>query len=268
MSVFLAMALAFAAQNSIKLFGVELYIDSSNSQLAQEVLQEVRNNLNHYSNFYDPDCYYKKMSNQTCVIKPIDNDLKSFLNEIEIETKQHFSPYTKSENAKKMDLGGMAQGHVLNQLAQKFPKGWYANFAGDIFIAPDTKTKDLTFITDPLAPNLPYAAVDMSAGWITSSTASHIVNSVRNEVSEKNDFDKIILFASPHFNGARLDAWDTALMHGGIDLLRHLLSLKKYQNQWSYLYFQSNGKVVCASNLDCQFKDPKKRIVKVNFNKK
>lgn len=266
-AIFLFAGLAFAKkQDAISLFGVKLLAEANNPTLTEKIRSEIATRTPYYQSAFDPDCYYKESGNQKCGGKDkLPENFDQLIADIESETDKKFTLVDKVGEKPKRDYGGIAQGAVLEELARKFPEGWFANFAGDIYVAPKTKLKDPIFVTDPLVGGMPYAVVDMDSGWVSSSHSPAFEGQVRDPKQQTFDFDKIILFAQPDFNGARLDAWSTALINGGKPLLTKLVKTKKYDGQWAYMYFEDGGKVVCSPKIKCNFKNPKERLIKIQW---
>ncbi len=255
-----------------KLFGVGFRIQAESPKLSKEINDYIKSKISFYQAAFDPDCFYKGLGNTLCGKEQLPPEFATLIEKIKTETQGKFQLEVESKSkdapAKIRDYGGIAQGAVLEELARKFSEKWYGNFAGDIFISPNYKAESLVYISDSILPDTPYAAVDMNGGWISSSVSPDHGGKVRNAKKTDFDFDKIVLLANSNFNGARLDAWSTALVEGGIDLLRHLKSLKEFQGQWTYLYFDNKGKIVCSPELTCELSDSTKRIVRIDWEQK
>lgn len=255
-----------------KLFGVGFRIQAENPKLAKEINVYIKARTNFYQAAFDPDCFYKNLGNKSCGAEKPTPELTALIEKIRTETRQKFQLEVETKvdgnSVKSRDYGGIAQGAVLEELARKFPEKWYGNFAGDIYISPNFKADSPVYISESILPDVPYAVVDMNGGWISSSVSPENGGKVRDAKKKTFDFDKIVLLANPSFNGARLDAWSTALVEGGVDLLRHLKGLKEFQGQWTYLYFDNKGKIVCSAELTCELADASKRVVRIDWEQK
>ncbi len=255
-------------EEKFDLFGAKLLIETRDKKLMKEIGNYIKENQKRYQSSLDPDCYYKELGNKQCgSMQPPESTL-NLINEISKETKQNFKLEVAVGDKNKRDFGGVAEGLVLDELAQKFPKNWLGNFTGDIFVAPEGQPPGPLFVADGTFPTVPFAKVNMESGWMLGSSSPDVGGKVRDTKNQVNDFERIILFANPEFSGARLNGWSVALIAGGKPLLTHLRSLKEYKGQWSYMYFDSEGEVTCAPDIKCDFKDGKNRTVDVKWSKK
>lgn len=257
-------ATAFGATEKLEttthdLFGSKLSISASKT-IRDSIDKEIKEKSTFFSGAYDPDCYYKQ--NKQCGKAQLEKSELDLLAEIEKETDGHFSLSVKTEGVSKRDFGGVAQGAVLERFAKQFPKGWVGNFSGDIYIAPESTLPNFVTINDASLPDIPFAGVDIKSGWISSATSPHFGGNVHT-TKKTYDFQKIFLFAKPEFSGTRIDAWDNALIEGGLPLLRKLIAKTAYKNQWAYLYFDKDSKPFCSPLLECQLEDAENRIVRV-----
>ncbi|MEM7646401.1 MAG: hypothetical protein AAF203_05785 [Pseudomonadota bacterium] len=255
------MAFLFAqpagAMQKTELFGASFEVHGSKA-LEKDIVGQINKQSKKLSGTLDPDCFYKTQGNKSCgkkVDRKLLRSVTALANDVETETVGNYNHETFQRGKTYRDFGGLSQGVVLDRLAKKHKTGWIGNFAGDIYIAPNTRLNVPLKLAHPLRPGAFYADIQMKAGWMMQSSASTAGGVVRNPINGKSvpgkDFLRISLFAKPSFNGARLDAWSTALTVGGKRLLDRLWKDKKYRDQWGYSYFDQSGNVVCSKNLKC-----------------
>lgn len=250
----------------IGLFGVRfrIYSPAPGAQKAmREYLEAERKNL---SEALDPDCYYRKAVNGICSAPA---DLKS-LAEVSAESEraksESLGAFEVRDRSKrnKRDFGGICQGYVVERLRHLYPQPFVADFAGDIFFSGGFETPQKITINEAFYPAVAYAEVRMSAGWLFSSEAPVYGEAIREprsgQPTKQHEIRKIVLFGSPQMDGARLDAWSTAIIAGGLPVLRHLKGLSAFEGQWAYLYFDKDDKVHCSEGLDCRL-DQQPRLV-------
>lgn len=265
---------ARAAIEPIKLFGVQFNLRSSKNN-EEKLRSYVMDNAKLWSATFDPDCFYKSYGNKDCgvnVDKKLLKEIETISAEAKRETKDFFNVEVVAGKKKQRDFGGIAQGFVLEKMKQKFPTDWLGDFTGDVYVAPGSQNiTQALYVSDTLADTIPYAIVEMKEGWMLSSSSPTMGGIIRGEdksLSTPQKIKRITLFAAPQFNGARLDAWTTAVIAGGVPLLKHLYENAKFKAQWAYLFFDYSDKPVCSSNITCDFADAGKRQVKIDWSQK
>lgn len=256
--IFLLALPCFAAvpDKAISLWGTKFSWIGNDKSVAQLVEKEI-STVKSQSRAYDPDCFYLP-KDKTCDKNPnekLTEDLSQFAQKLSEETNGSFSVNRERDGKKFRDFGGIAQGYVMDRIRETVKTGWAGNFSGDIYLSPALNQKKPLQIDDPEVRGLQYAEVMMSSGWLLGSTparfGSKIVDPKTGKPVLSSEFNKIVLFAKPEFSGARLDAWSTALIIGGKELLNKLWVMKEYEGQWAYLFIDANDKPLCSSNLKC-----------------
>lgn len=255
-------------KSNFNIFGVDLRLETPNSEIHNELKENTLRLGKILKEAIDPDCLYRKKTQSICVnnFPQITSKLEKMAEEIKKETKGFFEIRIKNkENTFKRDFAGLSQGFFLDELKKNSSKKWLGDFAGDIFFSGGFKTSRKLSIADPIFEAIDFAEVEMERGWMLASTSRNFGGKMRNPINNQKkwqeDFQRLILFAKPDFSGTRLDAWSTAIMAGGRELLINLWQLKKYRKQWAFLYFDKNGETHCSPNLICHF-NKKARLVK------
>ncbi|MBY0453183.1 MAG: FAD:protein FMN transferase [Bdellovibrionaceae bacterium] len=259
-----------AATNSTEVFAVPFNwageskdIDKNISSLVEKVKAATP--------AYDPDCYYSKK--QPCSVKgaEVTAQLDKAAAEYKTETDGAFEVVVETDKKKYRDYGGFAQGFVIDQMKKNLKGNYLLNFAGDIYLSNRFSTSPQLVIGVPGGDNIAYAKVVMEKGWMLGSSSPGYGSKTRipkkfqpKDGAFQYDFKKIVLFANDQFEGARLDAWSTALVVGGKKLLRKLENDQAYKGQWAYFYFDSDGNAVCSANITCSLgSELKNNYVKV-----
>lgn len=239
------------------IFGVSFRYESNEKKIEKSLEETVKKMSSLYSESWDPDCLWRPLKQKTCsqVKDPKQTEsIETFAKLMKQETSGYFDVEFKDKDGKrKRDFGGISQGFFIEELAQQIKGQWVADFAGDIYFTGGFVPKKLFFISEPLDERLNYAKVSMKSGWMMSSAGKGLNVKIRNPIKQKSqeDFQKIVLFGKKEMSGARLDAWTTALIAGGKELLEKLWALEGYKGQWAYLYFDRKGSVSCSSNVTC-----------------
>ncbi len=255
--------------HKLELFGVQ-FIWQTYSENSEELISKKLNNIEKIRDLFDPDCLYRPIENDQCISSYLNHELFKTLvqlcEEVHLETKGAFNVVRLKANKSYRDYGGVSQGFVLNLLKDVLDESWSADFAGDIFLAKSTEnTHPVLSISDPEINSLKIANVTMKTGWMLgSSSPKHggkIFDPASGELADP-DFRRIVLFAKPLFDGGRLDAWSTALIVGGSELLKHLWSLEKYKTTWAYAYVTKDGNLICSDNLKCVL-DKKTKVMNI-----
>ncbi len=245
-----------------KIFGVDFSWQGSTK--AHQSIQKFLKSKKILQGTLDPDCLYKKQGNILCAknIQPqLLKNIENFSKKMKKETQSDFNYIHK----KKRDFSGLAQGYVIDMIRKKNKTDYIVDFAGDVYIAPQVKKKPTLYTTHPMSEPMPFAVVNMkNGGWMITSGLTLKTRRPQN-ISRKQSINKLTLFANHKMQGARLDAWATAIIAGGTDRLRSLRALKKYKKHWGYLYFDTFGKAHCSANIKCQFSNPLKRVIDVQL---
>jgi hypothetical protein len=253
-------------------FGVDFRWETPSSEVQDRLSENATSLQKEYSISMDPDCIWRVKNGNKCE-NPFATEtqsLEKFTDDIKKETLGYFDiRWNDKAHGVRRDFSGISEGFILERLARVASGPWLGDFAGDIFFSGDfVPTRPIT-IADPLTDRGPYAKVEMTSGWMISSSSRILGAKMRNpidpESSWKEDFQRVIFFAGPNFNGTRLDAWTTGAVVGGWKVLNHLWDLKPYKGQWAYFFFDSAGRPGCSSNLHCSFENPKARVIKVSF---
>jgi hypothetical protein len=246
-----------AEVHTVKLFAAPLDWTSFSGAAERSIAARLEEIVSAQSSF-DPDCYYygadpcaNPTTEWTMAISKLSDAVKS-------ETLGTFEVRTLKNGKERRDFGGIAQGFVLNELRKAYARDWSADFSGDIFLAPGSQPRVIG-VADARIPELDVARIEMSSGWVMGGTSPEYGDEFREAKSgrriRKSEFKRLVLVARPEFDGGRLDAWETALMVGGLRLLDHLWSLKPYVGSWGYFYILANGRRVCSQNLTCDLRD-------------
>ena len=252
-----------------RIFGVSLWWETPSAEAQTWLEGEVLRLSREFSMSMDPDCIWRSRDGG-CVQAHAEQTatLESLADEIGVETLGYFDIRSVGPDGQiRRDFAGISQGYFLETLARQAKAPWLGNFAGDIYVSGGFKPELPIAITDPLAPRLPYAKIELKAGWAIASTGRGLGAKIRNPNASHewtDDYQRVVLFAQRDFNGARLDAWSTALMAGGEKLMAHLWQLEKYRGQWGYFLFDENGKPSCSANVECVLDGPTK-IVRTPF---
>ena len=215
----------------------------------------------------DPDCKWRKSEKNLCPNSfPLETqDLEKVAALYRAETEDTFNIQTISNGKLIRDFAGLSQGYFIEQARSLFEGPMAMDFSGDIFISQKFSGSPRLTIAEPVLEQATFAEVKMGEGWMIAATARPLGAELRNPKVKgtwKEDFQRVVLFARPEFNGARLDAWSTAIVIGGRKLLAHLLALKQFAGQWAFLTFDLNLKPTCSKNIDCDFQN---KTIKINW---
>ena len=216
--------------------------------------QQVLLLLDELSLALDPDCIWRDATDGcTNPAAKRTATFESLAKQLSAETLGFFDiRRVMGDGTTKRDFSGLAKGFVLDELAHARSDGWMGVFGTDVYMA-----QGVDLLDDSLG-------VEMNGGWIMGSSSRHAGATAWNPHSPDEPWDEtfeyVVLFAQPEFDGARLDAWSTALIPGGEALLDHLWSLQAYRDQWGWFVFE-RGIPRCSPNLDCEL-DAEKPVVR------
>jgi hypothetical protein len=253
-------------------FGVSLQWFTPHKETLDKITKQVEKLEHIYTDAMDPDCLWRKskticINSQSVETKKLDLLAKEFKR----ETLGYFDVHNLKGKKTYRDFSGLSQGLFIDKLRTSIEDAMVVDFAGDIFMSGPFNEAPRLSIADPALPESSFAAVNMSAGWMLAATSrdlgAHMWNhKVTRGQKWREDFVRVVLFANPNFQGARLDAWSTALVVGGEKLLEHLWKQKKYQGQWAYLVFDRKITPRCSPNISCRF-DIRPRVIEVRWTK-
>jgi hypothetical protein len=253
---------------SLEVFGAPLRWFSTDDGAFANSIQSKASEL---SSALDPDCKYREVQGGVCVrpSSPFTPKYQVLAQKIEKETSGAFRARLKMSDREVIDLGELSQGALLEEVARSGKKPWFAEFAGDVFISPGQTSRVPLGISNPLYPSVIYANVEMGAGWVFGASGpdlgAEVLDPRTGEPLTRSDFARVILLGHPSMNGARLDAWASALVVGGKDLLKKLWGSNEFRGKWAWIYFTPTWKIACSPNLVCDFADPSQRRIKVSW---
>ena len=252
---------------SKKVFGVPWRLESPRSDTFNRISQKAENLEEVFKYAMDPDCRWIKPIAGKC-LNPQEDQTKK-LEELAQILKVETLNFYDIRHSGKRDFDGLSQGYFLESIKEDEHDPWLIDFAGDIYFNGGFTPQKTFSIADPLNEKVSFAKVAFTHGGFMIASSSRLLGAnMYNPVSAnkkwQEDFQKIVLFGDTHFNGARLDAWATALIVGGERLLNHLWKLERYKGMWGYLYFNKNGEAICSENLKCDF-EKSERLVEVPF---
>ena len=227
--------------------------------------------------YFDPDCRWRPLNEfGLCENKFPQQvqEITQLAEEYRQETLGFFDVLynKKTGTTAKRDFGGLWQGYSLQKIKEVISGKWILDFSGDIYTSELPCTENQITITDPVFDAINYVFVNINRGYVMASVAKDLGGKIQvpNAISDATVEDdpnfilKVVLFAAPTFEGARLDAWTTAIIAGGKKVIDHLWELPEYRNQWAYFYFNSEGTPICSKNIECNFAG-KNRSVRVKF---
>ncbi len=250
---------------SFEVFGAPLRWFSSDNESLDQTVRALASEL---SSALDPDCRYREIKEGACVRRTSELTAKyqNLAKKIEQETAGVFRAHSQVEGRQVLDFGELSQGALLEELARSEKKPWFAEFSGDLYVSPGQLSWVPVGISNPLYPAVIYSDVEMSAGWVFGESGPQLAVKThepqKTQSLKRFDFARIVLLGHPSMNGARLDAWASALVSGGKELLKKLWLEKDYRGKWAWVYFTPDWKIACSPNLVCDFSDPKKRKIK------
>ena len=270
-----------AAPNALgerKVFGVSLRWESESKEVDAALTEKIKKYESEFRESMDPDCRWRKREKNGECRNRFSEQTKQLEAIAEVIKKETLGVYEITHKGKdgitRRDFDGLSQGYFLNKLKGEVKDPWMADFAGDIFVAPKLKTSKPLTVGDPLIASVNYATVDMpGGGWMIMSAGRALGAKLRNPKSDKpddvdgapkEDYQLIVVFARPDFDGARVDAWATAIVAGGKEVLEHLWQIKDYQDQWAYFGFTADSIPFQSKNVEFSEKDGK-RTVKIPF---
>lgn len=266
------------AQNTLgqkKVFGVSLRWESESKEVDQALTKKIEQYQSEFAESMDPDCRWRKPVNGVCPNRFPEQtkELEKIAEVIKKETQGVYEILHKGKDGMvRRDFDGLSQGFFINKLKGEIKFPFLADFAGDIFVHPLIKPSKNLIVGDPLIEAVTYATVDMpGGGWMIASAGRALGAKLRNpnqpDVGDapKEDFQKIVVFAEPSFDGARVDAWATAIVAGGKPVLEHLWTLKEYEGKWGYFGLTSDSKPVWSSNLKFRDQDGVRTVTVPNW---
>lgn len=252
---------ASSRRGGVEVWGTTLRWHTVDPATARLLEQQLPLLLDELSLAFDPDCIWRDASDG-CVNPAAKRTevLEGIAKQLSAETLGFFDIHRDLDGAAKRDFAGLARGYVLTEMVRVQGAGWVGDFGGDVYLSPGFALEDALTIADPETQDVPFARVHMSGGWMLASSSRELGATVWNphpsgDASDewKEDFQRVVLFAHPDFEGTRLDAWSTALIPGGQALLDHLWGLEVYRDQWAWLVFDHLGDPHCSPNLECDF---------------
>ena len=249
-------ALAALPKGSVDLWATKftwMAKDKTSSAALRNEIKKIAAN----SRAFDPDCFYNQPKD-----KCTDNADAKTTAELDLlaavlskETNGAFNVNREKDGKTFRDFGGLAQGFIMEKMKPMMKGPWAGNFSGDMYISEKFPQSIPLIIADHEITDMRYATVTMSSGWLLGTSApaygSKVVDPATKKLKTDSDFAKIVLFAKPEFSGARLDAWSTALIVGGKDLLKKLWENKDYEGKWAYMYIDAKNRPTCSRNLQC-----------------
>jgi len=248
-------------QQSKKVFGVPLRAETPSKVSANIITHKIAKyeEMNRFA--MDPDCMWRPRLSGICQ-NPYAQETKNleiYAAKLKTETLGNFDINERGNR----DFAGLSQGHLLESLKNELSEDWLVDFAGDIYFSGGFKPDKSFTIADPLNESLKFSEVFFTkSGYMIAASSRELGADMRNPKTKtawREEFQKIVLFSDATFDGARLDAWSTALIAGGKSLLEHLWQRPEFKDHWGYLYFNRQGEAVCSPNLNCEItKKPRK----------
>lgn len=223
-----------------------------------------------YTESWDPDCLWRNPKELTCPPVSVSDTLavEKLANAMREETDGYFDiGRIGDDKIRRRDFSGLSQGLLMDELKQEIRENYVIDFAGDIYFSGGFTPNASFTIADPLHEAVTFAKVEWKSGWMVASSSRTLGQKIWNPKARrkvwKEDFQRVVLFGHRDFKGYRLDAWSTALIPGGIPLLKKLWSRPEFKGKWAYLYFDNKGLPQCSENLICYFTDASRRVVRV-----
>lgn len=248
----------------VALFGTDLVVESSSQKSLREIQSKIKLEKKRLNIAMDPDCKWRTSPVGQCKNTEIKltQTLENLASLFQQETQGVFN--IKRSSQAKRDFSGLSQGYFIDLI--KSDHKAVINFSGDIFFSGGFVPKGHFLVGEPYNSRISFAPIKVNSGWIITSGSKKLGADIYSPegLSEKNfngDFLQMTLFAKPEFSGARLDAWTTALMAGGKDLLRQLWKNPNFSNKWAYFYFDKKGHPYCSKNLRCKLKGKDKVVI-------
>ncbi len=248
--------------NTDQLFGAPIKWTADKKESTQ-IKKFLDNNKKSLQGTFDPDCVYKKLGNKYCgknINKGILSGIERLSKELAKETDGAFSHIIQN----KRDFAAVSQGYILDMLKTQTKGKSSFDFSGDIYFSNKSKKKVNLTVMDSIHPGIPFAKVEMNDGWMITSALSNRTRHKKN-IKSFDMVKRVVLFGSKNIEGARLDAWSTAIIAGGLPVIRKLRKNKKYNNLWGYMYFDMKDKAVCSPNINCNFIDKNKRLITMSL---
>ena len=252
-------------RSEVKAFGVRLRTETVDHPIHESLKSTIETEIPKYQISMDPDCRWRKPKDGICENPEAQETAKieAFAELMAKETLGFYNFRQRDGTGRvKRDFDGLSQGYFIEAVKAMTVRPWLMDFAGDIYFSGGFEPEFPFTIPNPFLerlPNIkPYAQVKMASGFMLASTGRPLGASIRGEVNDPDrvddDIHRVILFASPKFDGGRLDAWDTAIIAGGPKVVTHLETLLEFKGQWAYLYFENKKNPfppVCSTNLKC-----------------
>ncbi len=269
-------SVTYANELKRDLMGITVRWESPDEETRRLIAAEVARVATEGAQYYDPDCLFRKpnaIGNCSNAFKEKSEELTRLTDALKEETQGYFDIHHRKLDPLKRDFGGVWQGHAIDELRKLKLGAYIIDFSGDIFLSDSSATGKKLIITDPVFDELSYATLILNHGFMIASVSKKLGGKVRvpdalaDKADTKGQILKVVLFASPEFSGARLDAWSTGVIAGGTKVLEHLETLKEFHDEWTYFYFDLKGKPHCAeksSRISCDFESTEK-IIKVRF---
>ncbi len=239
--------LANRDSHTLDIWGTNLSIKEYQKTTNSRYLENFKELITKYEHDLDPDCFYRHHTKCDCEVKE-NKEIASISANLEEETLKYFNPLYSGRR----DYGGLSQGFILEKFSKKIGnvrKDLLVDFGKDFLIYGPSE-KSIT-VSDPFMPKLPLAQVKVTNGILLSSWDKESGGKYKKIINEHFQF--IILKANLDFSATRLDAWSTALIIGGHNLLSHLKTIPKYKNKWEYVYYDKKlKKLICSENTICK----------------
>lgn len=253
------------ANNKATLFGISARWEANEPIVEQEISNELSRMAIEGKEYLDPDCIWRKTNRGVCTNRfPRKTaELEKMAELYQEETQGYFDIRHQKD---KRDFGGMWQGYALDQL-RSVRGEWLVDLSGDILFWDQAQLSQPIIVTDPVFDEVEYARVEMPKGLVMASVGKKLEGKIVTPsklTRPQEPIHKVVLFADPKMSAARLDAWSTAIIAGGVSVLRHLWTLEEFQGQWGYFFFDERGQGYVSSNVHEQ-KEGKTRILKINL---
>lgn len=251
------------------MFGVEFRWQGADAKTARWLASQIGSVASRMGEGMDPDCIWRNPPGGcTNSQSDLTATLEARAAELYEETGHVYDIHRKTESGREVrDFAGLSQGWVLEELARSAPGPFLGDFAGDVFISEGMTPLPELGIADPLAEHLPYARVDMQAGWMIAATASdleppqtHTRHQLGPTPPAERRFERVVLFAEPSFEGWRLDAWSTAVVEGGPATLERLEQIEPLQGRWAWFVLDSRGLGECSKALECSLESAPRSV--------
>ncbi len=255
----LALFCLTAHSREVDVFGVTVAWEGTTTAVESQIASELSRLQTEGREFLDPDCKWRAKTSEGLCDNRFPEEtarLDRLAEEFRLETLGFFNVRYEGGEKPRRDFGGIWQGYALQKIQEKVAGSWLVDISGDILVKKVDKPQKPLVITDPVFDAVAFAEVELSDGYMIASVSKKLGSKIQAPAGSTVDIHdqilKVVLFASPKFSGARLDAWATGVISGGKKVLDHLESLKEFRGQWAYFYFEPNGKVHCSTNIQCR----------------